>query len=90
MNVTPLVLDQPENAARSAPVPDAGAFGRALDSAGRALQAADHAEDAFAAHGGRLQDAVCERAQADVVLSIATAAAQRTAQAVQSILSMQI
>ena len=89
MNVVPLVPDQPQNVARIA-APDAGAFSQSLDVAGDALARADRAEDAFAAHNGSLQDAVFERAQADVVLSIATAAAQRTAQAVQSVLNMQI
>lgn len=88
MIVTPLVADQaPQPAAARG---DAGSFSRALDAAGEALNRADAAEDRFAAHGGSLQDAVFERAQADVVLSIAAAAAQRSAQALQSVLNMQI
>lgn len=89
MKITPLILDQPPQSSGAA-LPDLNAFGKALDRAGATLRAADGAEDAFAAHAGSLQDAVFERAQADVVLSVATAAAQRTAQAVQSILNMQI
>ena len=69
---------------------DASAFARALDGAGSALDRAENAEDAFAAGNGDLQTAVYERARADVVLAVATAAAQRTAQALQSILNMQV
>ncbi len=69
---------------------DASAFARALDGAGAALNRAENAEDAFGAGGGDLQTAVYERARADVILAVATAAAQRTAQALQSILNMQV
>ena len=89
MKIVPLIADEgrlPANQSHA----DVGAFAKALDTAGDALARADRAEDAFAVHAGSLQDAVFERAQADVMLSVATAAAQRTAQAVQSILSMQI
>ena len=89
MKITPLIPDQAASPSAAA-LPDVSAFGKALDRAGAALRAADGAEDAFAAHGGSLQEAVFERAQADVVLSVATAAAQRTAQGVQAILNMQI
>jgi flagellar hook-basal body complex protein FliE len=51
---------------------------------------AQSAEDAFARGAGSLQDAVYERARADVALAVATAAAQRGAQAIQSILNMQV
>jgi flagellar hook-basal body complex protein FliE len=61
-----------------------------LDDLGSVLGKAEHAEDAFAAGTGDLQTAVYERARADVALSVATAAAQRTAQALQSILNMQV
>lgn len=88
MIVTPLIADAP---AQIVPTPaENGGFARALDAAGSALARAQGAEDAFAGHHGSLQDAVFERAQADVLLSIATAAAQRSAQAVQSVLNMQI
>lgn len=66
------------------------AFARALDALGSALGSAENAEDAFAAGRGSLQAAVYERARADVALGVATAAAQRCAQAVQSILNMQV
>ena len=54
------------------------------------LQRAESAENAFAAGGGSLQAAVYERARADVALSVATAAAGRATQAIQSILNMQV
>lgn len=69
---------------------DSSGFTRALDAVGALLDGANAAEDAFANGGGSLQQAVYERARADVALSIATAAAQRSAQAVTSILNMQI
>ena len=66
------------------------AFARALDGVGGLLERATHAENAYARGAGSLQDAVIERARADVALSIATAAAQRSAQAITAILSMQV
>lgn len=89
MTITPLVPDQGP-VALPKPDTDQGAFAKVLDGLGGALSRADRAEDAFAAHAGSLRDAVFERAQADVVLSVATAAAQRSAQAIQSIFNMQI
>ena len=70
--------------------PVGNAFGEMLDDLGTVLGTAEHAEDSFAAGAGDLQNAVYERARADVALSVATAAAQRTAQALQSILNMQV
>ena len=46
--------------------------------------------DAFADGAGTLQEAVYERAQADVALAVATSSAQRIAAAVQSVLNMQV
>ena len=69
---------------------DEAQFGRALDAVGSALGAAQRAEDAYASGTGSLQGAVYERARADVALSVATATAQRAAQALTSILNMQI
>ncbi len=85
-------LLQPDVSAPTVPAntPDASAFGNVLNDVGAALDRATGAEDSYAAGHGSLQDAVYERAQADVALSVATAAAQRAAQAVQSILNMQI
>ncbi len=72
------------------PPSDAPAFSKALDDVGAVLDRATTAENDFAHGRGSLQDAVYERARADVALSVATAAAQRCAQAVQSILNMQM
>jgi len=67
-----------------------GAFAQALDGVNDALTGASRAEDAFAAGRGSLQDAAYERARADIAISVATAVAGRTAQVVQSLLSMQV
>jgi flagellar hook-basal body complex protein FliE len=91
MTITPIEPDAPLQ------TPDAGSpasFGavlqHALSAAGGALQGADAAERAFVAGRGGLQEMMVERAQADVMLSIATSAASRTAQAISTILGMQI
>jgi flagellar hook-basal body complex protein FliE len=65
-------------------------FGDVLDALGATLKHATSAEDALARGGGPLQAAVYERARADVALSVATAAAQRATQALQSIFNMQV
>ena len=62
----------------------------ALDAASNVLGRADAAERAFAQGRGGLQEMVLERAKADVVLSLASAAASRTAQALTTILGMQV
>lgn len=80
----------PDVAPRSAAPAAGNAFAKMLDDLGAVLGTAEHAEDAFAAGAGDLQSAIYERARADVALSVATAAAQRTAQALQSILNMQV
>lgn len=87
MRVEPLL---PDAAAPPPQAPGAAAFARTLDALGEALQRAQTSEDAFAAGSGSLQDAMYDRARADVALSVATAAAQRCAQAVQSLLNMQL
>ena len=72
----------------------APAFGRALGdafaSAGSALERAAATESAFAAHRGGLQEMVLERARADVALSLASATASRAAQALTTLLGMQV
>jgi flagellar hook-basal body complex protein FliE len=73
----------------SAPPDDSG-FGRALDAIGRVLSEATHAEDLYASGGGSLQEAVYRRAQADIALSVATATVQRAAQAVQTLMNLQV
>lgn len=70
--------------------PRQDAFSSSLDAAARTLRSADAAEDLFASGSGNLQDAIYERARADVVLTVATAAAQRGAQALQAIFTMQV
>ena len=69
---------------------DPALFARALDAVGSMLQGANAAEDSFANGSGSLQNSVYERARADVDLSVATATAQRAAQALTSILNLQI
>lgn len=87
MRVEPIVPDLP-------PAPyvqeDGSDFMHALDAVGNSLTDATRAEDAFAYGSGTLEAAVYERARADVALSVATAAAQRLTQAIQSVLNMQI
>ena len=88
MRVEPLIPD----VAPVAPATPSGAapFAAVLDAVGATLERAQGAEDAFAARRGSLQDAIYERARADVAVAVATAAAQHAAQAVQSVLNMQI
>jgi flagellar hook-basal body complex protein FliE len=69
---------------------DASAFARAVDGIAANLRGAQAAEDAFADGSGTLQQAAYERARADVALAVATTAASRCAQAVQSLLNMQV
>jgi len=87
MRVEPLVPDVPATPAGSG---DAFGFQRSLDALGSTLEGANRAEDDFAYGRGTLQEAVYERAQADVALAVATATAQRIVQAVQSVLNMQV
>ena len=70
--------------------PESNAFSRLVDAAGVLLGRAVRAEAAFVAHRGGLQEMVVERARADIALAIATTAAQRAAQAVSSVLGMQL
>ncbi|HYZ16594.1 MAG TPA: hypothetical protein VE591_09345 [Candidatus Acidoferrum sp.] len=96
MRVDILVPDTPIPAgpATTPGAPSAGAngsaFGALVDAAGAVLEAADRAEAAFAAHRGGLQEMVVERARADIALQVAATAAQRGAQALQTLLGMQI
>jgi flagellar hook-basal body complex protein FliE len=62
----------------------------ALAATAGALERADGAERAFAAGRGGLQEMMLQRAQADVALSIASAAATRAAQTLTTILGMQV
>ncbi len=101
MTVAPLApateLDLPKAASlapAAAPATAGAAFSGALSEAfadaGARLGRADQAERAFAAGRGGLAEMVLERAQADIALSIASAAASRTAQSLTTILGMQI
>lgn len=87
MRVQPLLPDAPVAPQGTA---DASEFVRALDAIGDALTGATRAEDDFAYGHGSLHEAVYERARADIALSVATSTAQRVAQAVQSVLNMQV
>jgi flagellar hook-basal body complex protein FliE len=89
MNVEPLIPDVAPAPPAAAP-PSGAPFADVLDALGATLERAQGAEDAFAAKRGSLQEAIYERARADVALAVATAAAQHAAQAVQSVLNMQI
>jgi len=87
MRVETLIPDAPPAPAIGG---DTSGFAKALDAVGSLLSQANGAEDAFAYGRGSLQDAVYEGARADVALSVATSAAQRLVQAVQSVLNMQV
>ena len=89
MRVVPL---EPDVSQPVTPVSSAqnNAFGNSIELVASALRQADRAENRYAAGIGSLQGAVLERARADVVLSVATAAVQRTATTLQSILNLQI
>ncbi|HZZ65318.1 MAG TPA: flagellar hook-basal body complex protein FliE [Candidatus Baltobacteraceae bacterium] len=88
MIVTPLIPDAPATSASARH--DSAAFENVLNGLGSVFASANAAEDRFANGGADLQQAIYERARADVALAVATAAAQRTAQALQSVLSMQV
>jgi hypothetical protein len=91
VNVTGLEPDGPlQDAPAVAPLPDKPAFEGLVDIAGAALDRADAAERAFAQHRGGLVEMMVERASADAMLQLATAAAQRTTQAISTLLGMQV
>ena len=99
MTVTPLQNVAPVDALEpDAPVAssagDGSDFGaallRAIDAAGASLTRADAAERNFVAGNGGLQEMVVDRAQADVMLAVAGAAAARGVQALTTLLGMQV
>lgn len=94
MIVTPLIPDaraQLTPLRRDAvPVRRPAEFENVLNGLGAVFASANAAEDRLANGSANLQQAIYERARADVALAVATAAAQRTAQALQSVLSMQV
>lgn len=81
----PAAPDRPKRDADGAKL-----FADVAQALGTTLARAESAENAFAAGAGSLATAVYERARADVALSVATAAAGRATQAIQSILNMQV
>jgi flagellar hook-basal body complex protein FliE len=87
VRIEPLLPDVPPLPDRSG---DGVGFAQTLDALGEILAAASRAEDNFAYGNGTLQDAIYERARADIALSVATTTAQRIAQGVQSVLNMQV
>jgi flagellar hook-basal body complex protein FliE len=91
VRTVPLLPDLPiaPDANASAPSASSG-FARVLDDVSASLDRAQSAEDSFAAHAGSLQDAVYERARADVTVSVAAAAASRIVQSAQTLLNMQV
>lgn len=92
MTVRSLAPDTPIRDAPPSRASDgaADAFARAVNVVGEIFAQAQRAEDEYANGKGNLRDAVYDRVRADVVLSVAVAAAQRSAQAIQSVLSMQV
>lgn len=91
MNVDPVASDVAPIAPPAGHIKaDAPLFAHTLDDLANVLAGANRAESAFARGAGSLQDAVYERARADVALAVATAAAQRTVSALQSIFNMQV
>jgi flagellar hook-basal body complex protein FliE len=90
MKVELLLPDVPAAPERSKSRSDAALFADVAQALSATLERADSAENAFAGGSGSLQAAIYERARADVALSVATAAAGRATQAIQSILNMQV
>ena len=91
MNVTELIPDSPLPDAPPAVTPlQKSGFESVLDAAGAAFDRADAAERAFAQHRGGLVEMMVERANADVLLQLATSAAQRTTQAISTLFGMQV
>jgi len=88
VNVRPLLPDVAPVTARTSPAQST--FAGIVDALGATLHAGSRAEDAFAAGTGSLRDAVYARAKADVAVEVAAAEVQHAAQALQSILTMQV
>jgi len=90
VNVTELLPDAPPSSAPTVTPLQKNSFDSALDAAGAAFDRADAAERAFAEHRGGLVEMMVERANADVLLQLATSAAQRTTQAISTLFGMQV
>ena len=65
-------------------------FARLVDAAAGQLDRADRAEAAFTQGRGGITEMMVERARADIALQIAATAASRGAQALNTVLGMQI
>ena len=88
MTVRPIL---PDEARASAPAGvEKNAFAGIVDALGATLRKGSQAEDVFAAGHGSLRDAVYARAKADVAVEVAAAELRHAAQALQSILTMQV
>ena len=97
MHIDAIVPDIAPDTAPSfsvAPIPavaaDAAGFAALVDALGAPLASADRAEHAFVTGQGGMLEMVTERARADIAVQIATAAAQRGTQAINSILGMSV
>jgi flagellar hook-basal body complex protein FliE len=93
MQIQSIVPDGSLDVPTVTPIPASAApngFARLVDAAGAALGQADAAETAFARGRGGLQEMVVARAQADITLAVAASGAQRAAQALNTLLGMQI
>ena len=92
MTVVPLVPDLPlvPHVRTAAPENAAARFENVLAEAGRTFDRAARAETAFVRGTGGLQEMVVERARADILLQVASAAASRALQSLGTILNMQI
>lgn len=89
MRIDPIV---PDLAVRTAPAQSgvSAGFGELVRVATAQLDRADAAESAFAHGSGGLQEMVVARARADITLSVAATGAGRAAQALNTLLGMQI
>jgi flagellar hook-basal body complex protein FliE len=90
MRIEPIVPDRGPSSPAGESNDAARQFERLVDAAGQALATADGAEAAFARGHGGLQQMVVSRAQADIALAVAASGAQRAAQALNTLLGMQI
>jgi flagellar hook-basal body complex protein FliE len=66
------------------------ALSAALTGASHAFDRAASAEASFVRGRGGLQELVIDRAQADIILAVATSAASRAAQSLSTIVNMQV
>jgi flagellar hook-basal body complex protein FliE len=89
MRIEPIIPDRAASPAAGGSAAGTG-FARLVDAAGQALATADGAESAFAHGRGGLQEMVVARARADITLAVAATGAQRAAQALNTLLGMQI